>query len=173
MLDLRRRFSKPYVTSRGKVNNEAGQWILGNFREFFTDHVSLRSLGDSLILGVHAVRAWHQSQDRHGARADNPAFAARAGGSGHRVGESALHPGPEVTPSCCHPRRTRGYDATLKAIPSSVGIALRDARCRSDRRPRVAPSWAGARPAGAPSIVRLDIPDERASRAAEAGTACH
>jgi len=55
MLDLRRRFSKPYVTSRGKVNNEAGQWILGNFREFFTDHVSLRSLGDSLILGVVTV----------------------------------------------------------------------------------------------------------------------
>jgi len=55
MLDLRRRFSKPHVTSRGKVNNEAGQWILGNFREFFTDHVSLRSLGDSLILGVVTV----------------------------------------------------------------------------------------------------------------------
>jgi iron(III) transport system permease protein len=35
--------------------NEAGQFTLANFQEFFTDHFYLRSLWNSLVLGVAAV----------------------------------------------------------------------------------------------------------------------
>ena len=37
------------------VTNEAGQLTLANFREFFTDHFYLRSLWNSLVLGVVTV----------------------------------------------------------------------------------------------------------------------
>src|SRR6266705_1046088 len=37
------------------VTNEAGQLTLANFREFFTDHCYLRSLWNSLVLGVVTV----------------------------------------------------------------------------------------------------------------------
>ncbi|HEV8441592.1 MAG TPA: iron ABC transporter permease [Methylomirabilota bacterium] len=37
------------------VTNEAGQWTVANFREFFTDHFYLRSLWNSLVLGVITV----------------------------------------------------------------------------------------------------------------------
>src|SRR5499433_1135080 len=37
------------------VTNEAGQWTLGNFAEFFTDRFYLRSLWNSLLLGVVTV----------------------------------------------------------------------------------------------------------------------
>jgi iron(III) transport system permease protein len=37
------------------VTNEAGQWTLRNFHEFFTDRYYLRSLGNSLVLGVVTV----------------------------------------------------------------------------------------------------------------------
>src|SRR5713101_4239157 len=37
------------------VTNEAGQFTLANFREFFTDHFYLRSLWNSLVLGVVTV----------------------------------------------------------------------------------------------------------------------
>src|SRR3972149_11734306 len=37
------------------VTNEAGQFTLGNFREFFTDSFYLRSFWRSMVLGVAAV----------------------------------------------------------------------------------------------------------------------
>src|SRR2546426_2626680 len=37
------------------VTNEAGQFTVANFREFFTDHFYLRSLWNSLVLGVVTV----------------------------------------------------------------------------------------------------------------------
>jgi iron(III) transport system permease protein len=37
------------------VTNEAGQWTTANFHEFFTDRFYLRSLGNSLVLGIVTV----------------------------------------------------------------------------------------------------------------------
>jgi len=37
------------------VTDEAGRWTLANFREFFTDRFYLRSLVNSMILGVVTV----------------------------------------------------------------------------------------------------------------------
>lgn len=37
------------------VTNETGQWTIANFHEFFTDHFYLRSLGNSLVLGIVTV----------------------------------------------------------------------------------------------------------------------
>jgi iron(III) transport system permease protein len=37
------------------VTNEMGQWTIANFHEFFTDHFYLRSLGNSLVLGIVTV----------------------------------------------------------------------------------------------------------------------
>ncbi len=37
------------------VTDEAGRWTLANFREFFTDRFYLRSLVNSMILGVATV----------------------------------------------------------------------------------------------------------------------
>ena len=42
--------------------------------------------GRSARRAAHQVRAGHQPQDREGARPDDPAVAAAAGGSGHPVG---------------------------------------------------------------------------------------
>ena len=45
-----------YASSEtARVTDEAGRWTLANFREFFTDRFYLRSLVNSMILGVATV----------------------------------------------------------------------------------------------------------------------